>query len=62
VLKDTDGSVLDATDIVKMYVESLPGQMVNAGTLQLNRIHLVNPLPKAEHGLREVQPIGSVSN
>lgn len=62
VLKDGDGSVLDATDVVKMYVEALPGQMVNGGMLQLNRIRLVNPLPKAEHGLREIQPVGSVSN
>ena len=59
VIKAADGSALDATDVTKMYVESLPGKTVTDGNLQLNRIRLMNPLPKAEHGLREVQPMGS---
>ncbi|HJW56818.1 MAG TPA: bifunctional UDP-sugar hydrolase/5'-nucleotidase [Burkholderiaceae bacterium] len=61
VLKDKDGSLLDGTDVVKMYVESLPAKTVSADALPLNRIHLVNPLPKPEHGIREIQPLGSVS-
>jgi len=61
VLKDKDGSLLDGTDVVKMYVESLPAKTVSAEALPLNRMKLVNPLPKAEHGIREIQPLGSVS-
>ena len=61
VLKDEDGSTLDGTDVVKRYVESLPGKTVTAENLPLNRIRLVNPLPAAEHGLREMQPLGSVT-
>lgn len=59
VLKDKDGGLLDATDVVKLYVESLPGKTVSANALPLNRIRLVAPLPKAEHGVRELQPLGS---
>lgn len=59
VFKDKDGGLLDATDVVKLYVESLPAKTVSASVLPLNRIRLVNPLPKAEHGIRELQPLGS---
>ena len=61
VLKDKDGSILDGTDVVKRYLESLPGKTVTPDKLTLNRIRLVNPLPKAEHGIREMQPLGSVT-
>lgn len=61
VLKDKDGTPLDGTDIVKMYLESLPGKTVTQGALQLDRIRLVNPLPAAQHGIREVQPLGAVT-
>lgn len=61
VLKDKDGSILDGTDVVKRYIESLPGRMVTPDKLTLNRIRLLNPLPKAVHGIREMQPLGSVA-
>ncbi|MEK8090251.1 bifunctional UDP-sugar hydrolase/5'-nucleotidase [Thermithiobacillus plumbiphilus] len=61
VLKDKDGSLLDGTDVVKRYIESLPASTVTADNLRLNRIRLVNPLPKPEHGIREIQPLGSVA-
>jgi hypothetical protein len=61
VLRDRDGSILDGTDVVKRYVESLPDKTVTADTLPLNRIRLVNRLPEAEHGVREMQPLGSVT-
>lgn len=59
VLKDQDGSILDGTDVVKRYVETLPAKTVNRETLQLDRIRLINPLPQEEHGIREIQPLGS---
>ena len=59
VLKDQDGSILDGTDVVKHYVETLPAKTVNSETLQLDRIRLINPLPQEEHGIREIQPLGS---
>lgn len=58
VLKDRDGSILDGTDVVKNYVESLPERTVTPDNLRLNRIRLVNPLPPEEHGIREMQPLG----
>lgn len=61
VLKDKDGSILDGTDVVKRYIESLPGRTVTPDKLTLNRIRLLNPLPKVEHGIREMQPLGSVT-
>ncbi len=61
VLKDKDGSILDGTDVVKRYIESLPDKTVSADVLPLNRIRLVNPLPKEEHGIREMQPLGSIT-
>ena len=61
VLKDKDGSILDGTDVVKRYVESLLDKTVNADNLLLNRIRLVNPLPEEVHGVREIQPLGAVT-
>ncbi|TFW31015.1 bifunctional metallophosphatase/5'-nucleotidase [Massilia horti] len=61
VLRDKDGGMLDATEVVTMYLESLPGKTLRAQDLELNRIRLVKPLPKAEHGIREIQPLGAVS-
>lgn len=59
VLKDKDGGILDGTDVVKNYIESLDGRTVNADNLRLNRIRLLNPLPPEEHGIREMQPLGA---
>lgn len=61
VLKDKDGAPLDGTDIVKMYLESLPGKTVTKDGLKLDRIRLVNPLPAEQHGIREMQPLGAVA-
>lgn len=61
VLRDKDGSPLDGTDVVKMYMESLPDKTLKAEALTLNRLRLINPLPKPEHGIREIQPLGSVA-
>lgn len=61
VVKDKDGSVLDATDVVARYLESLPGKTVTREGLQLDRIRLLNPLPAAVHGVREMQPLGAVA-
>ncbi|MGZ8295024.1 MAG: bifunctional metallophosphatase/5'-nucleotidase, partial [Telluria sp.] len=61
LLKDKDGAPLDGTDIVKMYLESLPGKTVTKDGLQLDRIRLVNPLPAEQHGIREIQPLGAVA-
>lgn len=61
VVKDQDGTILDATDVVARYLESLPGKTVTRAGLQLDRIRLVNPLPAAAHGVREVQPLGEVA-
>lgn len=61
VLKDKDGSILDGTDVVKRYVESLPGRTVTPDKLKLNRLRLTNPLPKSALGIREMQPLGSVT-
>lgn len=58
VLKDEKGAPLDGTDVVKMYLDSLPGKKLTKGGLQLDRIRLVNPLPPAQHGIGEVQPLG----
>jgi 2',3'-cyclic-nucleotide 2'-phosphodiesterase (5'-nucleotidase family) len=53
VLKDHNGSTLDATDIVAFYLQSLPNKTVDP---ELNRIRLLKPLPKAISHNRELQP------
>ncbi|MBI3776836.1 MAG: 5'-nucleotidase C-terminal domain-containing protein [Gammaproteobacteria bacterium] len=53
VLKDQNGSTLDATDIVAFYLQTLPDKTVDP---ELNRIRLLNPLPKAISRNRELQP------
>ncbi|GAC1419472.1 MAG: hypothetical protein NVSMB6_21460 [Burkholderiaceae bacterium] len=58
VIRDPDGSPRDAADVVKAYVESLPSWKVTAANLPVNRIRLTKPLPKPEHGIREMQPLG----
>lgn len=61
VLKDKDGSILDGTDVVKRYLDSLPSKTVTPDTLKLNRLRLTNPLPESVLGIREMQPLGSVT-
>ncbi|MDH4273683.1 MAG: 5'-nucleotidase C-terminal domain-containing protein [Gammaproteobacteria bacterium] len=53
VLKDQNGSALDATDIVAFYLQTLPDKTVNPA---LNRVRLMKPLPKAITRNRELQP------
>ena len=61
VLKDTDGSALDGTEVVVRYLESLPGKTAD---VQLNRISLKNTatgaaiqMPPYRFGFPEVQPL-----
>ena len=54
VLKDEQGQVLDGTEIVVRYLQSLPNQTV---TPELNRIHLLRPLPVPVFGNPEIQPL-----
>jgi len=61
VVKDENGAPLDGTDVVKMYLDSLPGKALTKDRLQLDRIRLLNPLPASHHGIREVQPLGAVT-
>ena len=62
VLKDEQGAPLDGTDVVTRYLDALPGKRVTKGGLQLDRIRLVKPLPAAQHGIVELQPLGTPSS
>ena len=53
VLKDQNGSTLDATDIVAFYLQALPDKTVYP---QPNRIRLLKKLPKTLGTNRELQP------
>ena len=61
VLKDSDGSPLDGTEVVVRYLESLPNKTAD---VQLNRISLKNKatgapiqMPPYRFGFPEVQPV-----
>ena len=54
VLKDEQGNALDGVEVVVRYLQSLPGTTVNTG---LNRIRLAKPLPMAQFGNPEIQPL-----
>lgn len=54
VLRGENGEILDGTDVVAQYLESLPGKTVDP---QLHRIRLLKPLPKAVYGFPEIQPL-----
>lgn len=58
VLKDADGSPLDGTEVVVKYLESLSGKTANPA---LNRIRILKPLPAANFGNPEVQPLRGVA-
>ena len=49
-----NGEILDATDIVARYLESLPNHTADP---QLHRMRLLKPLPKPLYGSPEVQPL-----
>jgi 2',3'-cyclic-nucleotide 2'-phosphodiesterase (5'-nucleotidase family) len=54
VLRGESGEILDGTDIVVRYLESLPNQTADP---LLHRIHLLRPLPRPLFGFPEVQPL-----
>lgn len=54
VLKDSDGSALDGTEVVVKYLQSLPNRTADT---ELDRIKLLKPLPAPKFGNREVQPL-----
>ena len=53
-LRDNDGNLLDATEVVVNYLQSLPGNLANP---TLNRINLLQPLPAPKFGFYEMQPL-----
>jgi S-sulfosulfanyl-L-cysteine sulfohydrolase len=54
IIKDADGTPLDAVELVARYIESRPNKTVNPTA---NRIKLVRPLPPYRFGFPEVQPL-----
>ena len=54
VLKDDDGSPLDATEVVVRYLATLPERTANP---TLHRTTLLRPLPAPKFGNREIQPL-----
>lgn len=53
-LRDSQGNLLDATEVVVNYLQSLPGNLANP---VLNRINLLQPLPAPKFGFYEMQPL-----
>ena len=54
VMRGASGEVLDGTDIVVRYLESLPDKTADP---KLHRVHLLKPLPKPLFGFPEIQPL-----
>jgi sulfur-oxidizing protein SoxB len=54
ILRDADGSPLDAVEAVARYIEKAPNKTVNP---PLDRVRLVRPLPPPRFGFPEVQPL-----
>jgi 2',3'-cyclic-nucleotide 2'-phosphodiesterase (5'-nucleotidase family) len=54
ILKGESGEILDGTDIVVRYLESLPDKTADP---QLHRVHLLKPLPRPLFGFPEIQPL-----
>jgi len=54
VLKDRYGSIVDATEIVAYYLQSLPSKSVDPTP---NRVKLLTPLPGAVGRNKELQPL-----
>jgi sulfur-oxidizing protein SoxB len=57
VLKDEDGGIVDATEIVAWYLQSLPNQTVDP---KLDRVRLLEPLPAPISTNPEIQPLSGV--
>jgi len=58
ILTDTDGSPLDATELVARYLQTLPAQTADP---VLNRINLLQPMPTYKFGNPEMQPLRGAS-
>jgi sulfur-oxidizing protein SoxB len=58
VLKDEQGNVMDATEVVARYLQTLQNQTADP---VLHRINLLRPLPLPLYGNGEVQPLMGVS-
>ena len=56
-LQDAYGGIVDATEVVAYYLQSLPDKTVDP---VLNRVKLVSPLPKPIGPSREIQPLKGV--
>ena len=54
IQRDSDGSTLDAVEIVARYIEKAPDKTVNPA---LDRVRLLQPLPPPRFGFPEVQPL-----
>ena len=54
VLRAANGGILDATDVVAHYLQTLPGRRASP---LLNRIHLLKPLPPSIGVNPEIQPL-----
>jgi len=52
--RDQDGGIVDATEVVAYYLQTLPGHVV---TPSLGRVKLLRPLPKPIWKNREIQPL-----
>ena len=55
LVRGETGEILDATDVVARYLQSLPEQTADP---QLHRVRLLRPLPKPLYGFPEMQPLG----
>jgi len=54
VLKNAHGGIVDATEIVAYYLQTLPNKTVNPS---MNRIRLLKPLPQPISENKEIQPL-----
>jgi hypothetical protein len=54
LVRGETGEILDATDVVTRYLQSLPGETADP---PLHRIRLLRPLPKPLYGFPEMQPL-----
>jgi len=60
VLKDKDAGIVDATEVVAYYLQTLPGHLVKPS---MGRVKLLRPLPEPVWKNKEIQPLkGAVSD
>lgn len=58
VLKDSTASIIDATDVVAYYLQTLPSHTVNPF---VSGVKLLNPLPAMLYDNHEIQPLNGVT-